>query len=288
MDALRWDRRPDLHEPTMIAAFEGWTDAGGAATGAASYLSGRWRARKFADIDAEEFYDFTVRRPQVHLRSDLSREIVWPRNRFLAAAVPDGRDVIFAVGTEPHLRWRAFCECVTAVAVELQVREVFTLGAMLADVVHTRPTPVRVSTADPKLAERLGLRRPQYQGPTGIVGVLQVAFANVAIPVGSVMAQVPHYISGTPSPKATLALVEEVSGLLTTGVSTQDLQQATATYERQVDEAVAADTDLTDYVHELERRADTADGQDRFDDLPSGDALAAQLEQFLREQGDSS
>jgi proteasome assembly chaperone (PAC2) family protein len=287
MDALRWDSRPQLHEPTMIAAFEGWTDAGGAATGAASYLSARWSAREFADIDAEEFYDFTVRRPQVRLRSDWSREIVWPRNRFLTAAVPDGGDVIIMIGTEPHVRWRAFCDCVTSVASELQVGAFFTLGSTLADVAHTRPTPVRVSTADVALSQRLGLQRPQYQGPTGIVGVLQDAFANVAVPAGSVMAQVPHYVSGTPSPKATLALVEEMCSLLDTEVATEDLEQAVATYLGQVDEAVGADPDITEYVEELERRTDAADRSDQIEDLPSGDVLAAQLEQFLREQGDS-
>jgi proteasome assembly chaperone (PAC2) family protein len=272
----------------MIAAFEGWTDAGGAASGAASYLSGRWRARKFADIDAEEFYDFTAQRPQVRLRGDRSREIVWPTNRFLAASVPGAHDVILLIGTEPHMRWRAFCECVTSVAAELDVEAVFTLGAMLADVAHTRPVPVRGSTADPALAERLGLRRPQYQGPTGIVGVLQDAFAQAAIPVGSLMAQVPHYIPGMPSPKATLAVVRRVCDLLGTEVPTADLEKASATYERQVDEVVAGEDEVAGYVHELERRGDEAAETDELGDLPSGDALAAQLEKFLRDQGNPS
>lgn len=285
MSALRWESRPSLRAPMMIAAFEGWTDAGGAASGAASYLSGRWQARKFADIDAEEFYDFTALRPQVRLLGDLSRQIVWPSNRFLAASIPGARDVIIMIGTEPHLRWRTFCECVTAVATELEVEAVFTLGAMLADVAHTRPVPVRGSSADPRLAERLGLRRPQYQGPTGIVGVLQDAFAQVPIPVGSLMAQVPHYIPGMSSPKATLAVVRRVCELLTTQVSTADLEQAVVTYERQVDEVVAGEDEIAGYVRELERRADQAEAVDELGDLPSGEALAAQLEQFLRDQG---
>jgi predicted ATP-grasp superfamily ATP-dependent carboligase len=156
---------------------------------------------------------------------------------------------------------------------------------MLADVAHTRPAPVRASTADPRLAERLGLRRPQYQGPTGIVGVLQDAFAKTTIPVGSLMAQVPHYIAGTPSPKATLAIVDRVCDLLMTQVPTVDLQQAAATYERQVSEVVEADDETAGYVRELERRAEDSD---ELGDLPSGDALAAQLEQFLREQDGQS
>ncbi len=286
MDALRWESRPQLRAPMMIAAFEGWTDAGGAATGAASYLSTQLGAEAFADIDAEEFYDFTARRPQVRLRPDMTREIVWPPNRFLAASTPDAHDVVIMIGTEPHLRWRSFCECVTTVAAELHVQGLFTLGSMLADVAHTRPTPVRVSSADPRLVERLGVQRPQYQGPTGIVGVLQDAFADSSTPVGSLMAQVPHYISNTPSPKATLAIVERISTLLSVRVSTDDLMNASSTYERQVSEAVAADQDIAGYVRELEQRADRADPADLLGDLPSGDALAAQLEQFLREQDD--
>ena len=226
MNDLRWESRPKLRAPMMIAAFEGWTDAGGAASGAASYLSGRWKARKFADIDAEDFYDFTALRPQVRLRGDQSREIVWPVNRFLAASIPGPHDLIIMTGVEPHMRWRTFSECVTTVATELQVEAVFTLGAMLADVAHSRPVPVRTSTADARLAERMGLRRPQYQGPTGIVGVLQDAFAQVSIPVGSLMAQVPHYIPGMPSPKATLAVVRRVCDLLATQVPTSDLEKA--------------------------------------------------------------
>jgi proteasome assembly chaperone (PAC2) family protein len=288
MNDLRWESRPKLRAPMMIAAFEGWTDAGGAASGAASYLSGRWQASKFADIDAEDFYDFTALRPQVRLRGDQSREIVWPVNRFLAASIPGPHDLIIMIGVEPHMRWRTFSECVTTVATELEVEAVFTLGAMLADVAHTRPVPVRTSTADPRLAERMGLRRPQYQGPTGIVGVLQDAFAQVSIPVGSLMAQVPHYIPGMPSPKATLAVVQRVCELLATQVPTSDLEKAAATYERQVDEVVAGEDEIAGYVRELERRTDQAQDVPQLDDLPSGDTLAAQLEQFLRDQGNNS
>jgi len=288
MEALRWTSRPQLNEPIMLAAFEGWTDAGGAASGAGSYLTARWGARAFAEIDAEEFYDFTSLRPQVRILEDRTREIVWPQNRFFAAGTPDARDVILLVGNEPHLRWRAFSDCVTTVAKEVGVKTVFTLGAMLADVPHTRAVPVRGSTADPDLARRFGLRLPQYQGPTGIVGVLQDAFAKVDIPVASLMAQVPHYVAGTPSPKATLAIVERVSDLLTTRVPTGELQRATLAYERQVTEVVAADDDMVRYVRELERRADEGDVTDSLPEIPTGEALAAELEEFLREQDGSN
>jgi proteasome assembly chaperone (PAC2) family protein len=288
MDMLNWLSKPRLREPVMLAAFEGWTDAGGAASGAASYLAGKWLAHPFAEIDAEEFYDFTGARPQVKLRDDRTREIVWPENRFLGATLSGPHDVIILIGNEPHLRWRTFCECVTSVARELDVRSVFTLGAMLADVAHTRPVPVRGSTADTQMAERLGLRRPQYQGPTGVVGVLQDAFAKVDIPVASLMAQVPHYIPSTPSPKATLALVERACSLLSTHVPTTELEIASAAYERQVSEVVSADDDIAGYVSQLEGRRDEDEVPVDLHDLPSGDALAAELERFLREQDGSS
>lgn len=283
MDALRWESRPQLQEPVMLAAFEGWTDAGGAASAAGTYLADRWGAREFAGIDPEEFYDFTALRPQVRLREDRTREIVWPQNRFFAARTAD-RDVVLMVGTEPHLRWRAFSQCVTTVATDLHVRMVFTLGAMLADVAHTRAVPVRGSSTDAVLARRFGLTRPRYEGPTGIVGVLQDSFSKVGIPVASLMAQVPHYIARTPSPKATLAIVERVAELLSTRVSTSELQRATIAYERQVSEVVAADEDMVRYVRELERRTDEAGGEERLPEIPSGDELAAELEQFLRDQ----
>jgi predicted ATP-grasp superfamily ATP-dependent carboligase len=284
MEALRWDSRPQLKEPIMLAAFEGWTDAGGAASAAGSYLAGRWGARMFAEIEAEEFYDFTSLRPQVRLREDRTREIVWPQNRFFAASTPESHDVVLMIGVEPHLKWRAFSDCVTAVATELGVSTVLTMGAMLADVAHTRSVPLRGSTADPQLARRFGLQRPQYQGPTGIVGVLQDAFGKVQIPVAALMAQVPHYVPGTPSPKATLAIVERVAELMEVRVPTGDLQRASAQYERQVSEVVAADDDMVGYVRELERRADEGRSLDSLPDIPSGDALAAELEQFLRDQ----
>ena len=288
MDALRWENEPSLHAPTLVAAFEGWTDAGGAASGAAAYLADQWHARQFATIDAEEFYDFTSLRPQVRLRGDGSREIVWPENRFLAASSPDARDVVFLIGTEPHLRWRTFSDCVTTVAKRLKVEAVFTLGAMLTDVPHTRATPVRGSSADQRLADRFNLSRPRYQGPTGIVGVLQDAFGRVDIPVASLMAQVPHYVPSTPSPKATLALVQKMCGVLDTRVGTSRLELASHTYEREVSEVVAADEDIAGYVHQLERRAEGAEPEVSLEDLPSGDALAEELEKFLREQDGSN
>ena len=288
VETLQWDHHPSLKAPIMLCAFEGWTDAGGAASSAATYLADHWRAREFAAIDAEEFYDFTSLRPQVRLTSEGNRRILWPQNRFLAASGPSDHDVVFLIGIEPHLRWRAFTDCVTTVASSLGVQAVFTLGAMLTDVTHTRATPVRGSTADKRLAERFQMARPQYQGPTGIVGVLQDAFGSVDIPVGSLMAQVPHYVPRTPSPKATLALVDRVCELLTAHVSTSSLLLASAAYEREVSEFVASDDDIASYVRQLEDRSEDEGSVTPEAEIPSGDALAAELERFLREQGDAN
>jgi predicted ATP-grasp superfamily ATP-dependent carboligase len=286
VDALQWQNQPSVNEPILVAAFQGWTDAGGAASSAANYLAERWNARQFAHVDPDEFYDFTALRPQVRLTRERSREIVWPENRFLAASAPGSHDVVLMIGIEPHLRWGAFCDCVTTVAKTVGAQAVFTLGAMLTDVVHTRATPVRGSTGDPRLTDRFGLTRPQYEGPTGIVGVLQDACAKVDIPVGSLMAQVPHYVPSTPSPKATLALVERVCDLLETHVPTSSLRLASEAYEREVSEMVAADDEIARYVHHLEFQSG-GDGAPSLDDLPSGEALALELERFLREQGGS-
>ena len=282
---VTWSSRPELRDPVLLAAFEGWTDAGDAASGAASYLAARWGGQAFAEIAPDEFYDFTAARPQVRLRQDLTREIVWPQNRFLSASLSASRDVILLIGTEPHLRWPTYCRCVTTLAAELGVRSVFTLGSMLADVAHTRDVPVRGSTADRAMAARFGLQRPQYEGPTGIVGVLQDAFAQLDVPVASLMAQVPHYVPNAPSPKATLAIIERVSDILDVHVPTTELEIASAAYERQVSEVVAADDDIAGYVRQLERRADETQLSVELDDEQAGDTLAEELERFLREQG---
>ncbi len=284
MDALQWRKRPTLKQPVMLVAFQGWTDAGGAASSAATYLAEAWNAWPFASIDAEEFYDFTSQRPHVRLDAEGGREIVWPENRFLAASAP-GQDLVLLVGAEPHLRWRAFCQCVIEVATSLEVQSVVTLGAMLTDVPHTRAVPVRGSTTDTRLAERFAMARPRYEGPTGIVGVLSSALARVGIPSASLMAQVPHYVPSTPSPKATLALVERVTGLLGTRVATRSLELASVAYEHEVSEVVAADDDIAGYVHQLEARTEHGDDVvDPLEEIPSGDALAEELERFLREQ----
>ena len=281
MDHVHWDDRPKLRRPVLVAAFEGWNDAADAASTAARYLKERWAARPFASIDPEEFFDFSSTRPQVRLTAGLQREILWPVTELSAAPLPEtGRDVVLLVGSEPQLRWRTFAAQVVEVATELGAELVVTLGALLADVAHTRPVRVTGTAADPELVARLGLERSTYEGPTGIVGVLHDSFRTARLQSASLWAAVPHYVAATPSPKATLALVRRTASLLSTPVMTDDLEQRALDYERQVSEVVATDDDVAAYVRRLEQSADADDPLE----LQSGDALAAELERYLREQ----
>lgn len=280
-DELRIDERPALERPVMVAAFRGWNDGGQGASLAGAFLARAWAARRFAEIDPEGFYDFQATRPTVSLDRE-TRRIDWPENHFLFAPLPGaGRDAIILLGVEPNVRWRAFSSLVAQVAREFKVELVITLGSLLADVPHTRPAPVTGSATDPDLIEQLGLQPSRYEGPTGIVGVLHDACASAGLPSASLWVAVPHYVSLTPSPRAAKALVERLAGLLHADVDTQELDEAADAYSHQVSEAVASDADTASYVAELEQRVDELAAQA---DLPSGDALAAELTRFLRER----
>jgi proteasome assembly chaperone (PAC2) family protein len=279
MQHVRWSSRPRLRRPVLVAAFEGWNDAGDAATGAARFLRDRWLARPFADIDPEDFYDFTSTRPQVRIDAGMQREIVWPSNELSAGAVPGGDlDVIVLLGTEPQLRWRTFCDEVTGVANELGARMVITLGALLAEVAHSRPVSVIGTAFDPDAGEALELHQSRYEGPTGIVGVLHDSCRRAGLRSASLWAAVPTYVPGAPSPKAALALVERTAELLKVSVPTTELEIASASYERQVSELVAADEETAEYVAGLEARHDDDD-----DDFPTGESLVEEVERFLRD-----
>jgi proteasome assembly chaperone (PAC2) family protein len=285
MEIVRWDQRPQLRRPVLIAAFEGWNDAGDAATLAVQYLCETWGARRFASLDPEEFYDFTTTRPQVKLVDGITRTIEWPGNELWAASVPGtGRDVVLLQGVEPQLKWRTYCGAVLEVAEFLRVELAVTLGALLADVPHTRPVRVTGTAHDTELATRLGLQRSRYEGPTGIVGTLQDACAKTGIPSASLWATVPHYVHQVPSPKAALALVERSAALLGARVNPLELRVAADTYVTEVSARVADDEDATAYVtqleeaDDLEQRTEAAEGA-----LPSADTLAAEVERFLRE-----
>jgi proteasome assembly chaperone (PAC2) family protein len=276
---------PELRDPIMVAAFRGWNDAGDAATFAAMHLSRVWSAKKLASIDPEEFYDFQAVRPHVELVDGVTRKITWPSNEFMAAQLNGSpHDVIVLVGTEPNVRWKTFTGLVADVARRHSVGLVITLGALLADVPHSRPVQITGTAVDQKLIERLGLVRSRYEGPTGIVGVLHDALSNEGIPSASLWAAVPHYLAVSPNPKAALALVDKAVELIGVPAAIDDLQRATVSYEERVTDMVASDEDVQAYVALLEERSDEREEIDPGQ-LPSGEALAAELERFLRDQG---
>lgn len=278
---LRISARPTLERPVLVAAFRGWNDGGQGASLAAGYLVKHWDATRFADVDPEEFFDFQAVRPHVALEGGITRRISWPETVFYHAAVPEkDRDAVLVLGFEPNLRWRTFTGEIVGLAQELGVELVVTLGALLADVPHTRPAPVTGSATDPKLVEELGLAASRYEGPTGIVGVLHDACREAGVPSASLWAAVPHYASLAASPKAALALCTRLGNLLDTSLDLGDLERAADAYEQQVSEAVASDEETEAYVRELERRRDAL-GEEL--DVPSGDTLAAELTRFLRE-----
>jgi proteasome assembly chaperone (PAC2) family protein len=282
---LRIYERPSLERPVLIGAFRGWNDGGQAATLAAGYLARLWEARKFADIDPELFVDFQATRPQVSLEEGRTRRIEWPESAFFRARMPEAnRDAVILVGVEPNYRWRTFTELVADLASDLGVELVVTLGALLADVPHTRPSPVTGAATDPKLVDELGLQLSRYEGPTGIVGVLLDACRRASIPSVSLWAAVPHYVSLAPSPRAARALCERLSGVLGVGIDVTELEEAEKSYVEQVSEAVASDAETAAYVEELEHRADSLDWLEETGGLPSGEALAAEIARFLRER----
>jgi proteasome assembly chaperone (PAC2) family protein len=284
-DELRMYERPALERPVLVAAFRGWNDGGQAATLAAGYLARLWTARKFADIDPELFVDFQATRPLVSLDEGSTRKIEWPENAFFRARIPGtNRDAVILIGVEPNYRWRAFTELVAELTRDLGIELVVTLGALLADVPHTRPAPVTGAASDPKLVDELGLQLSRYEGPTGIVGVLLDSCRRAGIPSVSLWAAVPHYVSLAPSPRAARALCERLSSLLGIDIDVAELVEAETSYVDQVSEAVSTDAETAAYVEELEQRADSLDWLEESGSLPSGEALANEITRFLRER----
>jgi proteasome assembly chaperone (PAC2) family protein len=278
VEHLRWHARPILERPVVVAAFEGWNDAGDAASSAVRWFADRWDAEPFADIDPEDFFDFTSTRPEVRIEED-ARVIDWPANELSAATLPgSGRHVVLLQGVEPQLRWRTFADLVIDVARGYDASMVVTLGALLAEVPHSRPVHVVGTAYDEAVVTRLGLSPSQYQGPTGIVGVLHDRCRVARIQSASLWATVPSYVPGASSPKATLALVEKTAELLDEPVLTTDLEIASASYERQINELVDDDEETRSYVAAIEQRFDEEAEQ------ASGD-LVEEVERFLREHG---
>jgi predicted ATP-grasp superfamily ATP-dependent carboligase len=288
MTDVIWRERPELRAPVMVCAFKGWNDAGEAATAALSYIRGSFDARDVADIDPEEFYDFTAVRPTVRLAEGTLREVDWPANTFSVAPVQGAdADLVLLHGVEPSLRWHRFTDEVIGVARELQVEMVITLGALLADVPHSRPVSINGITSDDSLIKRLGFEPPAYEGPTGIVGILQQACDAAGLPAVSLWASVPHYVAASPNPKVALALVRAFEGATSLAVDGGELEEAAEDYERQVTAAVASDPEVKAFVERLESQMDEENADNPPDEgrLPSADTIASDFQRFLRQKG---
>ncbi|MEK7701499.1 MAG: PAC2 family protein [candidate division NC10 bacterium] len=279
-----------LRRPLLLLAWSGWNDAAESATTAARYLATAFRAEKFAEIDPEEFYHFGLSRPYVRFKpgSETEREIVWPATELSIAQAPAlARDLIVGVAVEPHLKWKAYCEAVLELARRCDVALVLTLGALLAEVPHTRPVRLVGGASDPELAARLAIRSTRYEGPTGIVGVLNTICREQGFATASLWANVPHYISGIENPKATLALVRRVLPLLGATLDLSDLEEAVKQFDQNLAEIVSQNAKIAGYVKKLESR----DAEEpspvepaRESDLPPASELVAEIEQFLRQQ----
>jgi len=286
---VKLDWMPQLERPVLIAGFMGWNDAAEASSLAVGTLREAWGAQRFGHFDAEEFFDFQTTRPQITLTDGVTRTIEWPENT-LSATAPTvealrGRGAVLLSGPEPNFRWRSFCDAVAETARDLGAETVVTMGALLADVPHSRPVSVSANSQDPVLVENLKLSASRYEGPTGITGVLHRVCAEAGLPSVSFWASVPHYLPAVPSAPAALALLQNLSVLLRIDVDTSELEETANSYQEQVSVAVAQDSDLSSYVQMLEERFDSqVEGGER--NLPTGDDLAQELEGFLRERND--
>jgi proteasome assembly chaperone (PAC2) family protein len=278
LDGPGW---PELTAPVLVAAFEGWNDAGDAASGAVEHLELVWDAQPLTELDPDDYYDFQVNRPLVSLVDGVSRRITWPTTRFSVCRPPGAEfDLVIVRGIEPNMRWRTFCTELLGVIHELDIRLVVTLGALLSDTPHTRPTQVTGTAHDPESAVRYGLEKSRYEGPTGIVGVLQDACVAAGIPAISFWAGVPHYVSQPPNPKATLALLHRVEEVLDLPVPLAELPQQSSEWQKLVDEMAAEDEEVTEYIRNLEERDDELDRTQLGE--ASGDAIAREFERYLR------
>ena len=284
MDHLTWTGSPpELRDPIMVCAFRGWNDAAGSATAALTTLADSLPIEQVATVDPEDFFDFQANRPMIQVVDGTYREIEWPDTEILVATPESApRDLVIVLGTEPNLRWRTFSETLLEVADRLGVVTVAVLGALIAEVAHTLPVPVTGLASDPDMVGRLELEKANYEGPTGIVGVLHELCRQRDVPSVSLWAAIPHYVAAVPSPKAALALVgllEQVTGV---AADTSELEREVIEYDEQIDRAVAADSDVEELVSRIEEQQ-----RSRVEaslDVPSGDAIAREFQRFLRQR----
>ncbi|NIL80550.1 PAC2 family protein [Rhodococcoides kroppenstedtii] len=277
---------PTLRDPVLVAAFEGWNDAGDAASGAVEHLELIWDATPLAELDSEDYYDYQVNRPTVRQVDGVTREIDWPSTRLSLCSPPGSdRDVVLLRGIEPNMRWRSFCDDLLDFVEELGVRTVVILGALLADTPHTRPVPVTGTAYSTEAAEQFNLEQTRYEGPTGITGVLQDQCVRAGVPAVSLWAAVPHYVSQPPNPKATVALLQRVEDVLDIEVPLGELPTQAEDWEQQVTEMTEDDEEIAEYVRSLEERGDAEVDMNEAVAKVDGDALAAEFERYLRRRG---
>jgi proteasome assembly chaperone (PAC2) family protein len=285
VDPVQWEREaPDLRSPMLVCAFAGWNDAASAATTALEAVAASLDPEVVARIDPEEFYDFQVNRPTIRLIEGQARQIDWPVTTLLSVPVPTAEhDLVLMSGVEPNIRWRTFAETILGAAERLGVEVIVSLGALMADVAHTRPVPITGLASDPSLVEQLEMSRSSYEGPTGIVGVIHDACRRQGIASASLWAAVPHYVAAVPNPKAALALLRRLEGLTGIAVEASELEDASERFTEQVDQAVAANPEIQELVRNLE--ASQREDYEITQDMPSGDDIAQEFQRFLRQRG---
>jgi proteasome assembly chaperone (PAC2) family protein len=286
VDSLTWEGDlPHLRSPVMVCAFRGWNDAAAAASTALTAVAGSLDAVQIASLDPEDYFDFQSTRPTISMDEGQTRRIDWPENNVFAVRVPSAdRDLVLFDGTEPNLRWRTFSETIATVADALGVEMVITLGALIAEVSHTLPVPITGLASSAELVEELELERSNYEGPTGIVGVVHDLCRQNGIDSASLWAAVPHYVAAVPNPKAALALLRRLEGLTGIAVEASELEEDTAAYEEQIGRAIAANPEIEELVSRIE--AEQADLLEDETELPNADTLAREFQRFLRQRGD--
>ncbi|MBI3457264.1 MAG: PAC2 family protein [Candidatus Rokubacteria bacterium] len=289
MAYLTYHERPrHLRRPILLMAFAGWNDAAESATNAARFLRQAWNGQPLASLDPEEFYHFGLQRPHVRFKPETTeREVLWPETEFsLCTREALARDILIGVGIEPHLRWKTYCRAILDMARELEVGLVVTLGALLAEVPHTRPVRLTGFATDPELAAVLGVRPTRYEGPTGIVGVLSSTARDAGFITASLWANVPHYVAAVENPRATLGLIQRVNRLLDGPLDLRELEEAGAQFDAQLAEVLAQNRKVANYVRKLEQKDLEADelAQPPGGELPSAQDLVAEIERFLRQQ----
>jgi len=288
VDSLTWEGDlPHLRSPILVCAFRGWNDAAAAASTALASIANDLEGELIAHIDPEDFFDFQSTRPTITMDEGQTRRIEWPENNVFAVPVPSAdRDLVLFDGTEPNLRWRTFSETIATIADALGVEMVITLGALIAEVSHTLPVPITGLASSQALVEELELERSNYEGPTGIVGVVHDLCRQQGLDSASLWAAVPHYVAAVPNPKAALALLRRLEGLTGIAVEASELEEETEDYEEQIGRAVAANPEIEELVQRIE--AEQVDLLDEEGELPNADTLAREFQRFLRQRGNDS